>query len=209
MKKKSFMKNIILVLILLSVLLLLPLLKNNNIYEFAATDYILQDSLVSGPYNCEAYFLEKFKQLKDRDHISVMDEIDPNSGNKSEIVTKLLDVLDTFFLIKIGIPDTSNCDLDVASEKISNLTSLIKLTLVSIGSELNYSNYIKIKTSLDNLQVKGNVDNNIITDIRNYLIQNPIDHNLSTTNQTNMNTAEYCKDQNYKDISIYPKCSIT
>lgn len=206
MKKKSFMKNIILVLILLSVLLLLPLLKNNNIYEFVSGNYNLAKSLVSESYNCEAYFLDKFKQVKGRHHISVMDEIDTTTGNKSEIVTKLLDLLDTFFLIKSGIPDTSNCDLDVASEKISNLTSLIKLTLVSIGSELNYSNYIKIKTSLDNLQY---VDNNIIIDIRNYLIQNPIDRTLLTTYETNMNTAEYCQDQDYKDTSIYPKCSIT
>ena len=201
------MEKTILIILLLLLLLLLPLLTNNNIYEFVC-NYNLDNSLAADPYQCEDYFLNSFINAGGQQNISVMDEMNSNTGDKSEIVTNLLDKLDTFFIIKSGISDTSYCELEVASEKISNLANLIKLTIVSIGSEIEYNQYNNIKYALDDLAIKSYVQSSIITDIRKYLTQLAADPSLSANYSGRLERANTCKDQNHQDPSIYPLCSI-
>ena len=201
------MEKTILIILLLLLLLLLPLLTNNNIYEFVC-NYQLENSLAADPYQCEDYFLNSFINAGGQQHISVMDEINSNTGDKSEIVTNLIDKLDTFFIIKSGISDTSYCELEVASEKISNLANLIKLTIVSIGSEIEYNQYNNIKYALDSLAIKSYVQSSIITDIRKYLTQVAADPSSSANLAGRIERANTCKDLNHQDDSIYPLCSI-
>ena len=188
MKTSSAIKKLMPIIFLLLLLFLVPLFKDNIEYF---CDYNLNDIMVQPQDDCDNFFLERYAEKS-----SGYSEIITANGDSADCIGKIDDliiILNIWLSIKAEISDNSPCKMAVVNDKITNITDLIKLKLISREKcELEYNDDSLLEGSLSVI-----TDQSIINEIRQFKMPYPLDPTESSRLSSIVATATTCMDETY------------
>lgn len=188
MKKSTAIKSLLPISFLLLLLFLVPLFKDTIEYY---CDYDLSKILAIPKVDCDGYFLDKYKAKVGNysDEISSLD----NSGNCIDKIEELIDTLNVWISIKNETSDDLQCELSVINEKISTITDLIKLKLISKDKcDIGYHEDSVLEGILSKL-----TSDIIKEDIRRFKISYPVNPNERDKLNNIINRATTCANESY------------